>query len=108
MSVTDANGRELVRADRGPDNEVVPDRMANRAGLVGAIHLLQDIARKDDNLRFRQEAGKMAEALKKILKRLHTGQVISTEDLLGSLQLPEPSRGLPEPPRRLGNDVVDV
>lgn len=101
--ITDANGKELQRADHNPDGERVGERTAIRAALVGAIQLLDDVARMDENPRFRAEARKMSDGLKSILRPKSNTRT----DIVDAVH--EARHALPEPQRRLGNDdVVDI
>jgi hypothetical protein len=103
----DEKGQELLRADHDDQGGTLPPGMADRACLVGAFRLLEEIARKDDNSHYRQAARKQADALKKMLKRLardRDADLTDAELFSGPLQkLIGGPRALPPP-----DDVLTI
>lgn len=89
------------------DGQRVRDATANKASVVGAIRLLEEIARRDDNKHYRASARKMADGLKDLLKKVTRNKPLTDAEILGPVL--EEQRKLPAPQRRLGNDeVIDV
>lgn len=84
-TVLDAEGRELRRADLDDDGLKVPDRVTNLASIVGAIRLLEDIARRDESSQYRAAARKQADGLKSMLKRLRVGKPLTDAEILGPM-----------------------
>jgi hypothetical protein len=86
MQVFDSSGRELRRADHDDDGCSVPGEVLAQASLIGAIRLLEDIARRDDNSHYRRAARIQADGLKAIFKRMRAGgDPITEAEILGPL-----------------------
>lgn len=67
----DAAGREhrLRNPNEGPggEHDIVPKREREKAGLVGVLQLLDQIARRDENLDFRRAARAQANVLRGLM-----------------------------------------
>jgi hypothetical protein len=85
LTVLDAEGRELRRADLDDSGCKLPPGMDDRACLVGTLRLLEDIARRDDNPHYRAAARKQADAIKRMVKRMtkDRGSELSDHDIFG-------------------------
>ncbi len=96
------SGQALQEIDHYVDGgSKVPDRIVERAGVLGAIRLLEEIAVRDDNPRFRREAKHCASELKRLVRKRVGGEVISDAEFLGNLLdtvRSERTRGLPAVP----------
>lgn len=93
MIVLDSEGRELRRTDHDDDGQVVPGHVTVQASLVGAIRLLEEIAKRDDNPHYRRAARIQADGLKALLRKVRDGKVWTDAEILGPL-LQEPRRAL--------------
>lgn len=81
-----ANGQQLQEIDHFPDGgSKVPAHTVERAGILGAIRLLEEIAVRDDNQRYRREAKHCASELKRLVRKRVSGDVISDAEFLGNL-----------------------
>ena len=85
MIVLDSEGRELRRTDHDDDGQVVPGHVTVQASLVGAIRLLEEIAKRDDNPHYRRAARIQADGLKALLRKVRDGKVWTDAEILGPL-----------------------
>lgn len=85
MIVLDSEGRELRRTDHDDDGQVVPGHVNAKASLVGAIRLLEEIAKRDDNPHYRRAARVQADGLKALLRKVRDGKVWTDAEILGPL-----------------------
>lgn len=83
LEVIDSSGTPLRKANVDDDGQVVPIAVQNKASIIGAIRLLEEIARKDDNPHYRRAARAQADGLKRMAKRMAEGRKLSDEDILG-------------------------
>jgi len=87
-SLPTVEGESLQEIDHYPDGgSKVPDPIVERAGMMGALRLLLEIAQRDDNPQFRQEAGRCAGELKRLVRRRghQAGMDITDAELMGHL-----------------------
>lgn len=103
----DEHGRELRLSNVDPDGQAIDVRMNTRAGIVGAILLLEQIARYDLTPKFRREARVQVDVLKALIRSRKNGHDFTDAEILGDLpKLVEQRRkALPAPG---ASEVVDV
>lgn len=83
-----ADGKQLAEIDHYEDGGGrVPDRIVERGGLIAAIRLLEEIALRDQEPRYRREARVQADNLKRLVRRRagQQGETISDAEMLGNL-----------------------
>lgn len=71
--------RRLRNPNEGPDGEMVPTGVQRRAGLTGVLHLLDQIARRDESRDFRVAARAQANVVRGLLG-------LETKDYGGEVQ----------------------
>ena len=57
----------LRRPDEGPSGELVPQGEQRQAGLMGVLHLLDQITRRDENSEFRRAARAQANVIRGLM-----------------------------------------
>lgn len=57
----------LRNPNEGPDGEIVSTQMQQKAGLMGVLHLLDTIARRDENRDFRLAARAQANVVRRLM-----------------------------------------
>lgn len=57
----------LHNPNEGPDGEIVSTQMQQKAGLMGVLHLLDTIARRDENREFRLAARAQANVVRRLM-----------------------------------------
>lgn len=85
---TTTDGQQLQQVDHYPDGgSRVPDRIVQKAGILGALRLLEEIARRDENPNYRRQARHNADELKRLVRRAAKtgGLVVSDAEILGPL-----------------------
>lgn len=110
---TDANGKALGEIDHYPDGgSKVPDRIVEKAGILGALRLLEEIAKRDENPEYRRQARHNADELKRLVRRAARtgGLVVSDAEILGDLRLELEKKRLGHTPGKLppASEVIDV
>ena len=84
LVLLDENGNELRRSDVDDDGLTVSHRVMQKASLIGAIRLLEEMARKDDNPHYRRSARLQADALKAFIRRSRGVEVnLSDTEIFG-------------------------
>ena len=105
------DGKPLTSADRGSDGNIINPTTNLRAGIMGTILLLEQIARRDQDADFRREARIQADSLRGMIRRRagkwdasidaaimeDVGRYLSQRPALGA-----PTKRLPAP------DVIDM
>ena len=110
---TDADGKTLGQIDHYPDGgSKVPDRIVEKAGILGALRLLEEIARRDENPNYRRQARHNADELKRLVRRAAKtgGLVVSDAEILGDLKIELAAKRIGHSAGKLppAGEVIDV
>lgn len=103
----DAAGREhrLRNPNEGPggEHDIVPRGEQHQAGLMGVLHLLDQIAKRDENLEFRRAARVQANVIRGLMG-------VRTRDYGGDVDaLPsQPKLGAAQPVLTIDDKTGDI
>lgn len=100
------NGGEehrLRNPNEGPDGEIVSTQMQQKAGLTGVLHLLDTIARRDENREFRLAARAQANVVRRLMG-------LKTKDYGGDVEAAplRPKLGTAQPVLTIDDKTGDV
>lgn len=85
--IQDGEARRLRHPHEGPggQHDLVPKHEREKAGLMGVLHLLDQIARRDENIEFRRAARAQANVVRGLMG-------LRTQDYGGDLEAVEAQR----------------
>lgn len=94
--VQDGEASRLRHPHEGPGGQydIVPKHEREKAGLMGVLHLLDQIARRDENIEFRRAARAQANVVRGLMG-------LRTQDYGGDLEAVEAQR-------KIGNRSAEV
>lgn len=106
--VFDSAGNRIESAGRDGDGELVPLAEQAKASLMGALRLLEEIARKGDDPAHRRAARVQADGLKAMIRRMTNGGNIVADMERELKALAATPRKLTSAPKALTHDVIDM
>lgn len=106
--VFNSDGSRKEDADRDMDGNLVPLGEQTKASLMGALRLLEEIARKGDDPAHRRAARVQADGLKAMIRRMNNGGNVIFEMERELKALASTPRKLTGAPKALTLDMEDI
>ncbi len=106
--VFNSDGSRKEDANRDVDGNLVPLTEQAKASLMGALRLLEEIARKGDDPAHRRAARVQADGLKAMIRRMNNGGDVIFEMERELKTLAPTPRKLTSAPKALTLDMDDI
>jgi hypothetical protein len=106
--VFNSDGSRKEDANRDVDGELVPLAEQAKASLMGALRLLEEIARKGDDGVHRRAARVQADGLRAMIRRMNNGGNVVADMERELKALAAAPRKLTSAPRALTHDTIDM